>query len=310
MAPEHHTPAPEPPPGAPEPAAEAPEPTAGASGVSGRVGREGKAGRREKVEEPVPVLPVDVFDSHCHLDMLEMTVAEAVAEAQAVGVRRIMTIGCDLPSSQWAAATAAEHPDVYAGVAIHPNDTKGLTGETLERIAALAREPQVVAVGETGLDYYRDHSSREDQQRSFRAHIAIAKDTGKALVIHDREAHEDVLRILAEEGAPEKVVFHCFSGDAAMARVCSDRGYVMSFAGNVTFKNAQPLRDALAVAPLDLVLVETDAPFMAPVPRRGKPNASHLIPFTVRLMAEVKGVTVEELCEAIAATGFRLFGMR
>ncbi|MEO3782562.1 TatD family hydrolase [Actinocorallia sp. B10E7] len=265
-------------------------------------------GRAEKAREPVPVLPVAVFDSHCHLDMLEMTVAEAVAKAQEVGIRRIMTIGCDLPSSEWAAKTASEHPDVYAGVAIHPNDTKGLTDETLARIAELARDPRVVAVGETGLDYYRDHASHEEQQSSFRAHIAIAKETGKALVIHDREAHDDVLRILDEEGAPDKVVFHCFSGDAEMAGVCAGKGYVMSFAGNVTFKNAQPLRDALAVAPLDLLLVETDAPFMTPVPYRGKPNASHLIPYTVRLMAEVKGVPVEELCSAIAGTGSRLFG--
>jgi TatD DNase family protein len=257
---------------------------------------------------PTPVLPVEVFDSHCHLDLLDMPVAEAVERAQAVGIRRIMTFGCDVPSSEWAAKAAAEHPDVYAGVAIHPNDTKGIGDEALARIAELAREPKVVAVGETGLDYYRDHASREEQQESFRAHIAIAKEAGKALVIHDRDAHDDVLRVLDEEGAPEKVVFHCFSGDAEMAAVCSEKGYVMSFAGNVTFKNAQPLRDALAVAPLDLLLVETDAPFMAPVPHRGKPNASHLIPHTVELMAEVKGVPVAELCAAIAGTGARLFG--
>jgi TatD DNase family protein len=253
-------------------------------------------------------LAVEVFDSHCHLDMVEMAVAEAVSLAQKAGIRRIMTIGCDLPSSEWAVAAADGHPDVYAGVAIHPNDSKDLPQATLDRIAELAALPRVVAVGETGLDYYRDHASPEDQQRSFRAHIEIAKAVGKALVIHDREAHDDVLRILAEEGAPEKVVFHCFSGDAAMAEICAEHGYVMSFAGNVTFKNAQPLRDALAVAPLDLILVETDAPFMTPVPHRGKPNASHLIPHTVRLMAEVKGVEVDTLCAAISATGDRLFG--
>ncbi|WP_460369702.1 TatD family hydrolase [Actinocorallia lasiicapitis] len=259
------------------------------------------------MKETVP-LPVAVFDSHCHLDLLEMTVAQAVAKAQAVGVTRIMTIGCDLPSSEFAVRTAAEHPDVYAGVAIHPNEAKDISDETLKVIADLAALPQVVAVGETGLDYYRDHAGKDDQQRSFRAHIAIAKQTGKALVIHDREAHDDVLRLLDEEGAPDKVVFHCFSGDAGMARICSDKGYVMSFAGNVTFKNAQPLRDALAVAPLELILVETDAPFMTPVPHRGKPNSSDLIPHTVRLMAEVKGVEVDALCRAIAATGERLFG--
>ncbi|MEO5877374.1 MAG: TatD family hydrolase [Streptosporangiaceae bacterium] len=253
-------------------------------------------------------LTVEVFDSHCHLDLVELPVAEAVELARKAGIRRIMTIGCDLPSSEWAVAAADGNPDVYAGVAIHPNDTKDLAQATLDRIAELAALPRVVAVGETGLDYYRDHASPEDQQRSFRAHIAIAKAVGKALVIHDREAHDDVLRILAEEGAPDRVVFHCFSGDAAMAAVCAASGYVMSFAGNVTFKNAQPLRDALAVAPLDLILVETDAPFMTPVPHRGRPNASHLIPHTVRLMAEVKGVPLDALCAAISATGNRLFG--
>ncbi|WP_067483488.1 TatD family hydrolase [Actinomadura hibisca] len=253
-------------------------------------------------------LPVEVFDSHCHLDLVELPVEEQLASARAAGIRRIVTIGVDLPSSRLCAETAAEFDDVYAGVAIHPNDTTGLTDDALTEIADLAARPEVVAVGETGLDYYRDWAPKDDQHRSFRAHIDIAKRTGKALVIHDREAHDDVLRILAEEGAPDRVVFHCFSGDAEMARVCADRGYVMSFAGNVTFKNAEPLREALRVAPLDLILVETDAPFLTPVPHRGKPNVSYLIPHTVRFMAEVKDVPVPDLCEAITTTGHRIFG--
>ena len=257
-------------------------------------------------------LPVDVFDSHCHLDIaLEGSappVEEALAAAKSVGVTRIVQIGCDLKSSRWAAEAAASVEDVYGGVAIHPNETTGVTADVLAEIARLAELPQVRAVGETGLDYYRDWAPKADQQRSFRAHIDIAKRTGKALVIHDREAHDDVLRILDEEGAPEKTIFHCFSGDAAMARVCADHGYTMSFAGNVTFKSAEPLREALKVAPPELVLVETDAPFMAPVPHRGKPNASSLIPYTVRLMAEVKGMDLADLCTAIAANGARLFG--
>lgn len=258
---------------------------------------------------PLPEpLPERVFDSHCHLDHLDVPPARALAAAHAVGVRQIMTIGTDLQSSRWAAQAAREHGDVYAGVAVHPNDTTRVTDDVLADIAELAELPQVRAVGETGLDYYRDWAPKADQQRSFRAHIEIAKRAGKALVIHDREAHDDVLRLLEEEGAPEKVVFHCFSGDAGMARVCSDRGYVMSFAGNVTFKNAGDLREALAVAPLDLLLVETDAPFLTPVPHRGKPNASYLIPLTVRFMAEVKGVDLAELCTAIAENGRRLFG--
>jgi TatD DNase family protein len=253
-------------------------------------------------------LPVDVFDSHCHLDLLDVPVPRAVAAAHAVGVRRVLTIGCDLPSSSWCAAAARSHGDVYAGVAMHPNETTGVTDDVIGDIAAMAGLPQVRAIGETGLDYYRDWAPRADQQRSFRAHIEIAKTTGKTLVIHDREAHDDVLRILAEEGPPDRVVFHCFSGDAAMAKECASKGYVMSFAGNVTFKNAGPLREALKVVPLELVLVETDAPFLTPIPHRGKPNASYLIPLTVRHMAEVKEVEVAEMCTAISATGERLFG--
>jgi TatD DNase family protein len=253
-------------------------------------------------------LPVDVFDSHCHLDLLDVPVPRAMAAAHAVGVRRVLTIGCDLQSSSWSVEAAREHGDVYAGVAIHPNETTRITDDVLGDIAAMAELPQVRAVGETGLDYYRDWAPGADQQRSFRAHIEIAKNTGKTLVIHDRQAHDDVLRILAEEGPPDKVVFHCFSGDAAMAKECMAKGYIMSFAGNVTFKNAGPLREALKATPLELLLVETDAPFLTPMPHRGKPNASYLIPLTVRHMAEVKGVDVAELCAAISATGERLFG--
>ena len=266
-------------------------------------------GSRGSSFPPLPErLPVDVFDSHCHLDLLDVPVPRALAAAHAVGVRRVLTIGVDLASSSWCAEAAREHGDVYAGVAMHPNETTGITDDVLRDIAVMAELPQVRAVGETGLDYYRDWAPLEDQQRSFRAHIEIAKSTGKTLVIHDREAHDDVLRILAEEGAPDKVVFHCFSGDATMAKECAAKGYVMSFAGNVTFKNAASLREALRVAPLELVLVETDAPFLTPMPHRGKPNASYLIPLTVRSMAEVKQVDVAEMCAAIAATGERLFG--
>ncbi len=258
---------------------------------------------------PLPEpLPVEVFDSHCHLDLLDVPVPRALAAAHAVGVRRVLTIGVDLASSSWCAEAAREHGDVYAGVAMHPNETTGITDDVLTDIEVMAGMPGVRAVGETGLDYYRDWAPVADQQRSFRAHIEIAKRTGRTLVIHDREAHDDVLRILAEAGAPDKVVFHCFSGDAAMAKECAAKGYVMSFAGNVTFKNAAPLREALKVAPLELVLVETDAPFLTPVPHRGKPNASYLIPLTMRHMAEVKEVDVAELCTAVAATGERLFG--
>jgi TatD DNase family protein len=256
------------------------------------------------------------------------TVAEAVAKAAAAGVTTLVQVGCDLDGSRWAAEVAGAHETIHAAVALHPNEAPRLVhggpdpvhgdrapggaealDAALAQIDALAALPQVKAVGETGLDYFRTGAEgRADQQRSFRAHIAIAKRHGKALVIHDRDAHADVLRILKEEGAPERTVFHCYSGDAAMAEECAALGYYLSFAGNVTFKNAQQLRDALAVAPLDRVLVETDAPFLTPVPYRGRPNAPYLIPITVRAMAQVKGVSEETLSAAVSANTARAFG--
>jgi TatD DNase family protein len=265
------------------------------------------------VPPPEP-LAAEALDSHCHLDLIERPVPEVLAEARAAGIVKVVTIGVDLPTSRWAADCADEHPDVYAAVAIHPNDTARAAASAVARdavlaeIAALAERPRVRAIGETGLDYYRDWAPPEVQREWFRAHIDIAKRTGRALVIHDREAHEDVLRILTEEGPPERVVFHCFSGDAAMAKRCADAGYLMSFAGNVTFSSAQPLRDAAAAAPLELILVETDAPFLTPVPNRGKPNSPAMVAHTLRAIAEVKHVDVAELCAAVTAAGERAFG--
>ncbi|MFJ6212619.1 TatD family hydrolase [Streptomyces sp. NPDC092296] len=278
---------------------------------------------------PLPEpLAVAVADSHTHLDMQDGTPEEGLAKAAAVGVTTVVQVGCDIPGSRWAADLAARHESVWAAVALHPNeaprivlgDPDGWSGqrrapggtsaleEALAEIEALAALPQVRAVGETGLDYFRTGPEGvEIQQESFRRHIAIAKRHGKALVIHDREAHDDVLRILLEEGAPERTVFHCYSGDAEMARTCAARGYYLSFAGNVTFGSAQPLRDALAAAPLDRLLVETDAPFLTPAPYRGRPNAPYLIPVTLRAMAQVKGVPEEELAAAVAANTARAF---
>ncbi len=251
---------------------------------------------------------MDVVDSHCHLDLMDAPVESTLVAAQAVGVRRLVTIGIDVATSRWSAEVAGRYDDVYAGVAIHPNEAGTADEAAWGEIARLAALPQVRAVGETGLDYYRDSAPPARQQESFRRHIAIAKSTGSALVIHDREAHADVLRILAEEGAPERTVFHCFSGDAAMARTCADRGYYLSFAGNVTFRNAAPLREAAAATPLDLLLVETDAPFLTPMPYRGHPNAPYLVPLTVRMLAEVHGVDVDALAAAVAASAERIFG--
>jgi TatD DNase family protein len=264
---------------------------------------------------PVPEpLPAPAFDSHTHLDMLSEPVTSVIEQARAASIVRMVTVGCDLESSRWSAAQAAEHAEVYAAVAIHPNDTaRAAQGEsgfdgTLAEIAALAALPQVRAVGETGLDYYRDSAPGQTQREWFRAHIEIAKAAGKALMIHDRDAHEDVLSILGESSAPDFVIFHCFSGDAELAKRCADAGYVMSFAGNVTFPSAGNLREAAAVAPADLILVETDAPYLTPVPNRGRQNAPAQVAHTLRAIAEIKGMEVADLCSAVMATGERVFG--
>jgi TatD DNase family protein len=244
----------------------------------------------------------------------EAPVDEVLARAAAAGITRVITVGTDVPTSHWAAKCAADHDDVYAAVAIHPNETaaaaSGPAGrdDVLAEISALAARPEVRAVGETGLDYYRDDAPAAVQREWFRAHIQIAKQAGKALMIHDRDAHEDVLAILADEGAPEHVIFHCFSGDAALARRCVEAGYVLSFAGTLTFANAPQLREAAAITPAELLLAETDAPFLTPVPNRGKSNAPAQVAHTVRALAAVKGLDVAELCATIEATGERVFG--
>ena len=289
-----------------------------------------KAGPGGQTAPPAPEpLRVTVADSHTHLDMQSGTVPEALAAAAAVGVGTLIQVGCDLAGSRWAARTAAEYDDIWATVALHPNEAPRIVhgdpdgwsrqGErtaggmpaldaALDEIDALAALPQVRGVGETGLDYFRTGpEGAAAQVHSFRRHVAIAKRHGKALVIHDREAHDDVLRVLLEEGAPDTVVFHCYSGDAAMAAVCAERGYYLSFAGNVSYKSAQNLRDAVAVAPLDRLLVETDAPFLTPVPYRGRPNAPYLIPVTLRAMAAARGQDEDTVAEAVARNTARVF---
>ncbi|AZS86747.1 TatD family deoxyribonuclease [Streptomyces griseoviridis] len=285
----------------------------------------------DKNSAPPPPEPlrVPVADSHTHLDMQSGTVEEALATAASVGVTTLVQVGCDLAGSRWAAETAARHDAVHATVALHPNEAPRIVhgdpdgwsrqgarrpggtaalDEALAEIDRLAALEQVRGVGETGLDHFRTGPEGKDaQEASFRAHIEIAKRHGKALVIHDRDAHADVLRVLKEEGAPERTVFHCYSGDAEMAEICARAGYFMSFAGTVTFKNAQNLRDAVAVAPPELLLVETDAPFLTPAPYRGRPNAPYLIPVTVRAMAAVRGVDEDTLATALAANTARAF---
>jgi TatD DNase family protein len=277
--------------------------------------REARDGAPAPDDLPPPEpLPGEALDSHCHLDLIERPAGEVLAAARAAGITRVVTVGVDLDSSHWAAECAYGHADVYAAVAIHPNETAAAASsppqreEVLAQIAELALLDRVRAIGETGLDYYRDHASPAVQRDWFRAHIAIAKQAGVALMIHDRDAHDDVLAILEAEGPPERVIFHCFSGDAAMAKRCAEAGYVMSFAGNITFSSAQPLREAAAAVPAGLLLVETDAPFLTPVPHRGKANSPAMVAHTVRALADIKQIPVKDLCAQLTATGERMFG--
>ncbi|MDO5699728.1 MAG: TatD family hydrolase [Dermatophilus congolensis] len=268
---------------------------------------------------PPEALPLPVVDNHCHIDMARRgddlpDVAAVLREARAVGVDRVVHIGCSVSEAEDAVELAEAHPSLLAGVALHPNETPALAaaGEldaAIDRIGELVAHPRVRTVGETGLDYYRTGpEGREAQHHSFRRHIALAKEHGLPLQIHDRDSHDDVLRILREEGAPQATVFHCFSGDLAMARECVAAGYYLSFSGTVTFKNARDLRDALSVTPLDQVLVETDAPYLTPMPHRGAANAPYLMPHTVRAMAEVLNISVPQLAEAVSANAERLYG--
>jgi TatD DNase family protein len=267
-------------------------------------------------ETPEP-LAVPVYDNHAHLEIEDgvgLSLDEQLTRADAVGVVGVVQAGGDIESSRWSAWAAASHPRVLAAVAIHPNEAPayaaaGRLGEAIGVIDELAAQPRVRAIGETGLDFFRtDDDGRPAQFESFEAHIALAKKHGIAMQIHDRDAHEAVLETLERVGAPERTVFHCFSGDAGMAVVARDRGYWLSFAGNVTFKNAQNLRDALAVIPRDRILVETDAPFLTPTPHRGRPNAPYLIPVTVRFMAAELGIEVDELCAQLAANTLEVYG--
>jgi TatD DNase family protein len=267
--------------------------------------------------EAPEALPVPVVDNHCHLDHrgqggARIEPGDAIAQAAAVGVTRIVQVGTDVESSRWSVEAARTYPSVVAAVAIHPNDAPRLGVEyaaAFAEIAELATDPNVRAVGETGLDHFRTGpDGRAQQEQAFRDHIRLAKDLDRTLVIHDRDAHADVLRVLDEEGMPERTVMHCFSGDGEFATACVDRGAYLSFAGTVTFKNADNVRDGLLRAPKDRILVETDAPFLTPEPYRGRPNASFLIPLTVRFMAGILGHSVEQLCRDIRENTEQAFG--
>jgi TatD DNase family protein len=267
-------------------------------------------------ELPEP-LPVPVYDNHTHIEMADgegLPVAEQLRRAAAVGIRGIVQVGNDIPTSEWSARQAAAHPEILAAVALHPTVAAraaraGTLDDDLAKIYELSGLPRVRAIGETGLDWHEmQPGDRDPQIQSFLAHIEMAKLRGIALQIHDRDAHADVVETLLCNGAPERTVFHCFSGDAELARLCARHGWYLSFSGTVTFKNAPAIREALRVAPADHILVETDAPFLTPHPFRGRPNAPYLVPVTLRSMAQTRGVPVEDLAAQIVANTHDVYG--
>lgn len=285
---------------------------------SSGAGAEGSQKRNlVRPENPEP-LPIALYDNHTHLEfddgVDQLPPTESLDRAIAAGVRGVVQVGTDLETSRWSAALAASDPRVLAAVALHPNEAprlaaRGLLSEQLSEISRLATEPRVRAVGETGLDFFRTpEDGQAAQLESFEAHIEIAKANDLAMQIHDRDAHDAVVSTLLRVGAPERTVFHCFSGDATLAKICNERGWYMSFAGTMTFKNAPQLREALAVARPELVLVETDAPFLTPEPFRGRPNAPYLLPHTVRRIAETLGEHLEDLCVRLAENTERVYG--
>jgi TatD DNase family protein len=266
-------------------------------------------------------LEIAIYDNHCHLefvfdeDLGVMPWNENLDLAQSVGIKGVVQVGVTLESSKWCAELASKDPRVLAAVALHPNEaplyenTEALNSAIAE-IETLAAQPRVRAIGETGLDFFRTEGedSIKLQQHSFEEHIRIAKEKNIALMIHDRDAHDEVVATLKRVGPPEKVVFHCYSGDTDLAKICMDNGWYMSFAGNITIKRNQHLRDSLAMADKDLILIETDAPFLAPEPFRGRPNAPYLVPVTARFMADVRGQDINELCAQLAQNTEAVYG--
>ena len=275
---------------------------------------------RDLDRQPAPLpepLNVNCVDAHAHIEIITNgapdapEVGKVLADAKSVGIDRIVQVGYSAEQSEWGVKLAEHWPNVVAAVALHPNEApvvEDLEADLL-KIEKLATHPRVRAIGETGLDFFRTEPALQERQKySFRRHIELAKKVNKALVIHDRDAHRAVLDLLIEEGAPEKTIFHCYSGDAEMARECIENGYILSFAGTLTFKNAPALREAVKLVPVDQLLVETDSPFLAPMPHRGSLNTPAQIPTILRFMAEERGDDVDELADAISKNCERLFG--
>ena len=281
-------------------------------------------GVTESKKREYPPLPekltTTTVDAHCHLDIEDddifMSVEDSLAKAKAVGITGIVQVGVDVPSSKWAVKTAKEFSQIHATVALHPNDAplialekgENALDEAIAEIAELAKEEVVRAIGETGVDFFRtSEEGRAFQEKSFRAHVQIANKLNKPVMVHDRDAHLDALRILDDEKA-QQVIFHCYSGDKEFAQELVKRGWYLSFAGTCTFKNAQNLRDALQVTPLENVLVETDAPFLTPMPYRGYPNSSYMIPLTLATMAQEMNVDINTVADATRTNAEKLFG--
>lgn len=272
---------------------------------------------RELPPAPEP-LPAATTDAHTHLLSTAaysgLPVADALARARAVGVTRVVEVGCDVESSRDALMLAERYPEVIASLALHPNEAARAGDALPAELAALASliegSDRVRGIGETGLDYYRtrDDEGKRRQRESFAAHLALAREHDLAVVIHDRDAHADILDVLDGEGVPERFMMHCFSGDADFARSCLDRGAWLSFPGTVTFKPNEALREAFDITPGDRLLVETDAPYLTPVPVRGRPNASYLMPHTVRFLAERRGADLADFCGLLHDNATALFG--
>jgi TatD DNase family protein len=274
---------------------------------------------RDGAWPPAPEpLPVTVVDNHAHLEYpagdITRTVSDSLAAAAAVGVDRVVQIGCELESARWTARAVEEHPALLGGVALHPNEVPGRKSEgtyeaAFAEIADIARGARIRVIGETGLDYFRTGPAGHAAQiEAFRDHIALAKELGLPLQIHDRDAHAEVIEVLERDGAPDATVFHCFSGDAGMAKLCVQRGWFLSFAGTVTFASAHGLRAALSVTPLNQVLVETDSPFLTPHPHRGAPNGPYLVPLTMQTIADVTGSSLADACGAVSRNAEALYG--
>jgi TatD DNase family protein len=266
---------------------------------------------RKVVPLPDP-LPAPVADAHTHLDACGFDTADqvvaALQRAAAVGVSKVVTVGDDIASARWAAQAATWHPDLYAAVALHPTRSDALDDDARSVLEELAGHPRVVAVGETGLDHYWDAAPHAAQVEAFAWHIDLAKRVGKPLMIHDRDAHQAVFDVLDAEGAPATVIFHCFSGDAEMAKKCADAGYYLSFAGPVSFRNAKELAEAAVVTPAELIMVETDAPFLTPHPHRGTRNEPAALPYTVRALAALRGGDLTDFCARVSLTTAAVYG--